>query len=174
LAGIIIIWIIARRNKINFWLLTSVYAPGVILAQAIGRWGNYFNQELFGAPTSLPWGIPIDTINRIPEFYNAQFFHPTFLYESLGNLLIFIFLILFHQWILKKKKTDYFYHLLVVFSYLTLYSILRFVLEYIRIDITPIILGLRFPQLMSVALVFISLAYVIYYHFKNQPLKKNN
>ena len=89
IAGILVIYFFSKKEKLNFWLLTAVIVPGLAFAQAIGRWGNYFNQELFGTPTNLPWGIPISLLNRPNQFISNKFFHPTFIYESLGNLAIF-------------------------------------------------------------------------------------
>src|SRR4029077_873889 len=88
IAGLIALIIVARRKKLSFWLLADVIAPGLALGQAIGRWGNYFNQELFGKPTSLPWGLPIDVANRPVGYTQVKYFHPTFLYESLGLIVI--------------------------------------------------------------------------------------
>lgn len=157
IAGVLIIWFYAKKNKINFWLLASVIVPSVALAQAIGRWGNYFNQELFGLPTNLPWGIPIDFLNRSAEHVSSQYFHPTFLYESIGSLCIFIALILIHILIIKKsKENNAMRHTLCVICYAILYSILRFSLEFIRIDKTPITLGLRWPQIISLLIIIIS------------------
>jgi phosphatidylglycerol:prolipoprotein diacylglycerol transferase len=149
------------RRGSNFWLLAAILAPGLALAQAIGRWGNYFNQELFGKPTNLPWGIPINIANRPAEYLSSKFFHPTFLYESLGNLLIFIILISIHIWIIKQKRiTNYELRItnfvLIVICYLMLYSALRFCLEFIRVDATPELLGLRFPQIISLLIIFLT------------------
>ncbi|MCD4762238.1 prolipoprotein diacylglyceryl transferase [bacterium] len=155
IVGAIIIFFFTRKHKLNFFHLASIIAPGLALAQAIGRWGNYFNQELFGKPTNLPWGIPIEPTNRITEYYNSQFFHPTFLYESLSNFFIFSVLIFMHYLIYKKKLGLAPKH--IVFSYLILYSIFRFLFEFIRIDFTPIAFGLRFPQLISLAIIIASL-----------------
>lgn len=177
LAGIIIIWYFAKKNFknlinnqnnqrnqrnqwSNFWLLSSIIAPGLALAQAIGRWGNYFNQELFGKPTNLPWGIPIDLANRPIEYISNEFFHPAFLYESIGNLLIFLILISIHIWIIKKHKFNNIYCLLSVICYLSLYSLLRFFIEFIRIDPTYVILGLRFPQIVSLIIIFFSIIFL--------------
>jgi phosphatidylglycerol:prolipoprotein diacylglycerol transferase len=163
IAGVAITWLFAKKNKLNFWLLAAIYAPGLALAQAIGRWGNYFNQELFGQPTNLPWGIPIDTAHRLSEFYNAQFFHPTFLYESIGNVLIFTTLLAFHVWIIgsiKRDDTRVTGYQLLVIGYLLLYSVLRFFLEFIRIDTTVEIFGLRWPQIVSLLIIGISLFYL--------------
>jgi len=153
LAGIIILWVFSKKKNLNFWQLSAILAPGLALAQAIGRWGNYFNQEIFGKPTSLPWGIPIEPANRIAEYYNSQFFHPTFLYESMGSLLIFTLLIIFHLYIIKNKKTDDYSYFLLLAFYLAAYSCLRFMLEFIRIDISPIFFGLRLPQITSLAII---------------------
>jgi len=156
-AGLIMAWLFAKKYKLNFFLLTSLLAPGLILAQAIGRWGNYFNQELFGLPTSLSWGIPIEPANRVLEYVNSQYFHPAFLYESLGNLLIFIGLILFHYYIIKNKKFINSVYCLLFAVYLVLYSVLRFFMEFIRIDKAPELLGLRWPQIISLAIILIIL-----------------
>ncbi len=156
ITGLAIVWIFTKKNKLNFWLLAAVLVPGLMLAQAIGRWGNYFNQELFGQPTNLSWGIPIDFTNRPLAYISSEFFHPAFLYESLGNLLIFLILISFHVWIIKKHKFSNLCYLLLVVIYLILYSLLRFILEFIRIDPTYVILGLRFPQIISLIIIFLS------------------
>ena len=158
IAGLLMLWQFSKKYKIKFFMLTALFVPGLALAQAIGRWGNYFNQELFGKPTNLPWGIPILPTNRINEYFNSQFFHPAFLYESLANLLIFFILIITHILIIKKRTARY---ELCVISYLIMYSLLRFSMEFIRIDATPIILGLRFPQLISLIIIFLSIAYLL-------------
>lgn len=167
-AGIIIIWRFSKKHRHNFWLLTSIIAPGMALAQAIGRWGNYFNQELFGKPTTLAWGIPINIINRPIEYISNEFFHPTFLYESMGSLLIFFILIAIHIWIIKKRVMRY---ELCVMSYALLYSLLRFTLEFIRIDPTPVAFGLRFPQIISLIIIFFS---IIFLATKLYLIKANN
>jgi phosphatidylglycerol---prolipoprotein diacylglyceryl transferase len=165
IAGIIILYYFTRKNKLNFWLLASIYAPGLALAQSIGRWGNYFNQELFGRPTNLPWGIPIIPINRVLEFYNFQYFHPTFLYESIGNFIIFLILIAIHYFILKNinndKTTEYkkieTKYTSCVLLYLIMYSLLRIFIESLRVDVTPIIFGWRLPQITSLILIVLPL-----------------
>ncbi|MFH1822677.1 MAG: prolipoprotein diacylglyceryl transferase family protein, partial [Patescibacteria group bacterium] len=154
-------WYFSKKHNLNFWLISAILAPSLALAQAIGRWGNYFNQELFGLPTNLPWGIPINIINRPIEYISSEFFHPTFLYESLGNLLIFGLLIMFHAWIIKNHKFKNSYYFLpacagrLFTSYLILYSILRFLIEFIRIDNTPEFIGLRWPQIASLVIIFV-------------------
>ena len=155
IAGVFMIWYIAKREKTDPWFLTALFLPGLALAQAIGRWGNFFNQELYGRPTDLPWGIPIEPLYRTTQYYSNQYFHPTFLYESLGNLLIFFALLSFHKFLQKtadEKKKRIGWRLLTV-SYLVLYSILRFTLEFVRIDATPEFFGLRLPQIVSLLII---------------------
>jgi len=161
IAGLITVWFFSKKESINFWLVSSLIVPGLALAMAIGRWGNYFNQELFGLPTDLPWGIPINLLNRPLEYISTEFFHPTFLYESLGSLLIFIILILFHAWIIKNKKPVY-NNFLLLTSYFLLYSFLRFSLEFIRIDTTPEFLSLRWPQIASLIIILLSIILILF------------
>lgn len=158
IAGAIILWFFTRLKKINFWVLGSIVVTALSLAQAIGRWGNYFNQELFGTPTDLPWGIPIEITNRMAAYYNSQYFHPVFLYESLGNLLIFVGLWFMNIWLIKNKKIENFD--LPVAMYLMLYSMLRLAMEFIRIDQTPILFDLRFPQVISIILFLAAIIYL--------------
>ncbi|MFA6551062.1 MAG: prolipoprotein diacylglyceryl transferase [Patescibacteria group bacterium] len=159
-----IIWFVRRMPPIetlhcnvstmknNFWLLSAIIAPGLALGQAIGRWGNYFNQELFGRPTDLPWGIPIDLINRPAGFEQFTYFHPTFLYESVGDLTIFILLLLTHWFFAHNTRNGervtsngqkplnnhslITHYSLLITLYLLLYSLLRFMIEFLRIDPT--------------------------------------
>lgn len=93
-----------KHNQI-FLLLLDLLAPAVIIAQSIGRWGNYFNQELYGLPTNSILGLPIDFIHRISGFENFFYFHPVFLYESLWCLLVGIILIFLHLKRIKKYST---------------------------------------------------------------------
>lgn len=163
IAGIITIYFLAKKYKINFWKLSAVIIPGLAIGQAIGRFGNWFNQELFGLPTSLPWGIPINIENRPPEFISQTFFHPTFLYESLGSLIIFISLLL----IIKKHKENLNNNIAIKISifYLISYSVLRLLLEFIKVDNTPNLLGLRWPQIISLLIIIISI--IIFKKSKN-------
>lgn len=163
LSGIIVLIVFIKKVKIKslekfsffekFFKILSILVPGLVFAQFIGRWGNYFNQELFGRPTNLPWGIFIDPINRPLLYSSYSYFHPTFLYESLGCLLIFLILVFIHLNIIKKNKTNFKNSFLIVAIYFIFYSILRFFLEFIRIDFAPIIGGWRWPQIISVLIV---------------------
>ncbi len=96
-------WLYLRWRKLNFWHYADVAGPAILLAQGLGRWGNFINQELYGPPTTLPWGILIDENHRLPQFTDlTQFpldtrFHPTFLYESIWLLLGFVVLTLLNR-----------------------------------------------------------------------------
>jgi phosphatidylglycerol:prolipoprotein diacylglycerol transferase len=109
--------------------LADAAAPGLVLGQAIGRWGNYFNQELFGRPSDLPWAIGIAPENRPTEFADATSFHPTFLYESLWDVLVCLALLwVAHRFSERLKDGD------VFVLYVSLYSVGRFLVETLRID----------------------------------------
>jgi prolipoprotein diacylglyceryl transferase len=86
--GALAAWVVARRRKIAFAALADALAPGIAVGQALGRFGNWFNQELYGLPTTLPWGLEIDPAHRVPGYEQYATFHPTFLYESVWNLLV--------------------------------------------------------------------------------------
>jgi len=162
------LFIFAKKRRLDLWLLTALVATAAPLAQAIGRWGNYFNQELIGRPTDLPWGIPIDLAHRPLEYLNFSYFHPTFLYESIGNIIIFFILITLQIKIISHfdsiSKLPITNYKLQIFVYLILYSILRFLLEFIKIDRTPELFGLRWPQIASLGLMLISIVglFIIY------------
>lgn len=153
IAGVVIIWIFSRRRKISWLKLSALLAPGLALGQAIGRWGNYFNQELFGRPTNLPWGIPIDILNRPAAYAADRYFHPTFLYESLGCLAIFIFLFCLNQSVIRRQGLSSSFYAWSLGLYMILYSVLRFSLEFIKTDRTPYFLGMRWPQVMSLVII---------------------
>ncbi|MFA6106140.1 MAG: prolipoprotein diacylglyceryl transferase [Patescibacteria group bacterium] len=156
IAGLMVVYWFIQKSKINFWKLTAIIVPGLAIGQAIGRWGNYFNQELFGAPTNLPWGIPIDMINRPFQYMAKNYFHPAFLYESLGDLLIFAILVFAHWLIIKRGWQKSFNFKLLVAGYLILYSILRFFTEFIRIDQAYYFFGLRHEQVISLVVIILA------------------
>ncbi|HBA37059.1 TPA: prolipoprotein diacylglyceryl transferase [Candidatus Falkowbacteria bacterium] len=164
IAGLLIIYFFSRRQKINFWKLSALIVPGLAFAQAIGRWGNYFNQELFGRPTNLPWGIPVNPLNRPAEYIANRFFHPTFLYESLGCLAIGSILLAANVYLIRRQKLNERRYVWLTALYMILYSILRFSLEFIRIDATPSWLGLRWPQIISLAIIIFSVAIIFNPH----------
>jgi len=161
-------WWWVRRNKLSFPLLLDIFAPAGILIQALGRWGNYFNQELFGKPTDLPWGIPILPFNRPSGFEAFTYFHPTFLYESILNFVILIILLSLHKLRLTNKINIR--HGSIFLVYFASYSFVRFIVEFIRIDQTPIILGWRLPQIVSIVIIL----FVIVIAYKTKSVKKAN
>ncbi len=170
IAGLLVFYFFSKKEKMSFWFLTSLAVPGLALGQAIGRWGNYFNQELFGTPTSLPWGIPIDIMNRPIEFISSTYFHPTFLYESLGCLLIFFILFFGHLFLIRKEKIGFKNYFTITAIYAILYSILRLGLEFIRIDSTPVVYGWRWPQIASALIIII----FIFLFFLLPKIKKSD
>lgn len=153
LAGLIGLIIFARQKKLSFWLLADVITPGLALGQAIGRFGNYFNQELFGRPTSLPWSIPIDPANRPDGFTQFNYFHPTFVYEALGLVVIVGVLVWMHRrrW-LRQNSASWSEHTqagFIALTYLLLAAGLRVATESLRLDRTPTIDGLRLPIIVG-------------------------
>lgn len=146
-------YIFTKVKKISFWETADIVAPSIIIGQAIGRWGNFMNNEAHGGPTSLPWGIIVDGI-RV---------HPTFLYESLWNLGVFLILIFYR----KKKKADGEVFLL----YGILYSLGRFWIEGLRTD-SLMFFGMRAAQLISIAIiiVFSIIFYIIRHREKNKTI----
>ncbi len=143
IAGIIAGYIYTRIKKLEFWKLADIAAPGLILGQAIGRWGNFFNSEAHGGPTDLPWGIMVDGIKV----------HPTFFYEFIWNLCVFAVLIFYRD---KKKFQGEVFAL-----YMILYSIGRFFIEGLRTD--SLMLGpLRMAQVISIVFIAIGSLFIVF------------
>lgn len=152
IGGIIIAIIFCRVKQLNFWTLGDIVAPSLILGQAIGRWGNFANQEAHGGPTDLPWGIIIDGVKV----------HPTFLYESLWNLLVFILLMYYR----KRQKVEGEVFLL----YIILYSLARGLIEGLRTD--SLMWGdFRVAQLISLATIIVGLLLFRFIRNKNKESK---
>ena len=131
----------ARRQGIAPAVMFDILAPALVAAQAIGRWGNYFNQELFGGPTSLPWGIRIDVAHRPAGYQAFTTFHPTFLYESLWDACVLVGLLWLIPRVLGRARGG-----AVFLAYLTAYSAGRLVVESMRVDYAHRLLGLRVNQ----------------------------
>jgi phosphatidylglycerol:prolipoprotein diacylglycerol transferase len=140
----------------------DVAAPSLAVAQAIGRWGNFFNEEAFGAPTNLPWKLYISPPHRPPGYGQYDYFHPTFLYESLWDLLVFGVLVL----VLRKRLHDR--PGALFFAYLGLYSVGRFLIESIRLD-SFWVGAFRVPQLASVAGVIVAVIGIAWAHRRAAP-----
>ena len=133
IGGAIGLLIYTKWKKLSTLRWLDIVAPGLILAQAIGRWGNFFNQELYGYPTDLPWGIYIDPANRLPGYETFSHFHPLFLYESLWNLLGFSLLM-----VLGRKLRHRLLDGDIFFLYVIYYGAGRFLLEGLKIDVWTI------------------------------------
>ncbi len=168
LGGILALIVFCKIRKLDFWKWADIMAPALLFGQAIGRWGNYFNQEAFGMPTSLPWGIYIDPINRPPSYSNAQFFHPTFLYESIANLVLFALLLFILR--LYNKRPDKFPNGLVFATYLGVYAIYRSIIEYYRID-SSFVLGIKVVYIID-GITVIAVLIIINYLVKKFREKK--
>ena len=141
--GIVGAWIGCRRHGVRLLGYADAAAPGIVLAQAIGRWGNYFNQELFGGPTSLPWGLEISPANRPPGYTQYATFQPTFLYESLWCVLVALALVLVDRRFTLARGQ-------IFALYGMLYTIGRGFIELLRTDHANHILGLRLNVWTSV------------------------
>jgi phosphatidylglycerol:prolipoprotein diacylglycerol transferase len=150
IGGIIAALIFAKINRQSFWELTDVIAPSLILGQAIGRWGNFFNSEAFGIPTNLPWKLYISPNNRPIEYINFDYFHPTFLYESLWNFGVFILLITLFFWSI--RHTNKLKNGTIFLVYLIAYSFGRVWIEGFRTD--SLMIGfLRIAQIVSLSAI---------------------
>ncbi|MDD5341642.1 MAG: prolipoprotein diacylglyceryl transferase [Patescibacteria group bacterium] len=169
IAGVLVMYFFGKKYKINPWLLADISIVGFALAMSIGRWGNYFNQELYGLPTNLPWGIPISPDHRAAQFVGFSYFHPTFLYESLWDFFLFFLFYLINKVQISVKKNnpkvklDYGY---IALAYFILYSIGRFFNEFLRIDFSPYIFGIRTAQVASLSIILISLAVIVFRLYK--------
>lgn len=164
LGGTIAALIFARLERISFWQLADLVAPSLILGQAIGRWGNFFNSEAFGRPTDLPWKLYIPLARRPSGYEQFEFFHPTFLYESLWNLMVFALLItLFFRGLKASPRLK----LGTIFMvYLVAYSLGRFWIEGLRTD--SLMLGsLRIAQVISLTGVAIG-GFGLFYLYRLQ------
>ncbi len=129
IGGAIALYFYARKHGLNFAEWTDIAAPALALGQAIGRWGNFVNQELYGAPTDLPWKIYIEPLYRLPGFEAQEYYHPLFLYESLWNLANMTFLLwLTRRYSARLKNGDIF------LVYLIVYPLGRFLLDFLRLD----------------------------------------
>ena len=165
--GVLGLYLFTRYMKLNFVEWLDIAAPAIPLGQAIGRWGNYVNQELYGAPTNLPWGISIDAAHRVSVpgldmTDPALKLHPTFLYESIGNLLICLALLyLARRYADRLKNGDLF------IVYAIFYPVLRFLLEFIRLDSAKV-LGLNANQTVMLIVAIVALGALLTRHRKTR------
>lgn len=167
IGGLIAALIFCRLQRVSFWQMADLVAPSLILGQAIGRWGNFFNSEAFGRPTDLPWKLYIPPNRRPPGYESFDYFHPTFLYESLWNLMVFtILMVLFFRDRSGKIRLKLGTIFLV---YLVAYSCGRFWIEGLRTD--SLMLGpLRIAQVISLVEIAIGLAGLAWLYLWHRPL----
>ena len=178
IGGFLCILFFCKSKNIHLKTFIDILIPSIILGQSIGRWGNFFNNEAFGIPTDLPWKLFIPMQNRPIEFINYQFFHPTFIYESLWNFLIFILLITIFY---KQNNKNLVRPGFISCIYLIGYSFGRFWIEGLRID--PLCIGglppfcdggLRMAQFISIFLFSTGLIGIFFLRLKSYKNKTRN
>jgi len=156
LGGVLAGWLMARKDKLSFIENCDAAPWGVIIGQTIGRWGNFFNSEAFGKPTDLPWKLYIPLANRPEGYENYNFFHPTFLYESIWNLIVFLLLLFVFRKVFKNVRGG------VFFMYLILYSIGRILIESIRLDTVSYIWHIPVPTFVSIVTIVVCAGILVY------------
>ena len=169
--GTVAAFLYARYKGVPFLRWADIVAPGLFVMQAIARWGNFFNQELYGTPTKLPWGIPIDCAHRLQDAYPCETFpfdttrfHPLFLYESLSGLVGALVLIWIGFHLRKRLRPG---DLLLLFF--VWYGLVRFVLETFRQD-NWTFFGIPTAQIVSMLFVFPALVILAWRHRRGHPL----
>lgn len=158
IAGILTLFLWSRKYQKSFLLLLDFFTPLIILGLAIGRWGNFFNQEIYGLPTNQQWGLFIAPENRLSGYENLSYFHPLFLYESIFCFLLFVFLFLRDK---DKKFNGEIFFLTFIF-----YPLFRFFIEFLRIDYQPVFLFLRLGQWSS--LIFVISSLILFWKIKKK------
>ncbi|MFC1936124.1 prolipoprotein diacylglyceryl transferase [Chloroflexota bacterium] len=165
IAGLIALYWYAKRQKQDFWAWVDIMIPAVPLGQAVGRWGNFINQELYGQPTDLPWAIFIESSRRLPGYENIGYYHPIFLYESLWNLAtVFLLLWLARRYADKLLPGD------LLLAYLISYPLIRFLLDFLRLDAAEIG-GINANQTVM-AVVFVSSVVVLVLRHRKKPAEE--
>ncbi|MGW7594575.1 prolipoprotein diacylglyceryl transferase [Streptomyces rubiginosohelvolus] len=147
-------WIGCRRREVSLLDFADAVAPGLALAQAVGRWGNWFNQELYGRPTTLPWGLKIDPAHRPETSPDIATYHPTFLYESLWNIGVALLLIWAGRRFAMKRGQTF-------ALYAAAYTVGRFWIEYLRIDEAHTFAGLRLNDWTSIAVFSVAVVLLV-------------
>ena len=161
ITGTLAAFLYIRRHRQNFWVWADVVAPGLFLMQAIGRWGNFFNQELYGPPTNLPWGIPIDCAHRIDAYPCTTFplettrFQPLFLYESLSGVIGMLVLIYVGERAFRWLRSGD-----LLFLFFIWYGVVRFSLETLRLN-NWTFFGIPTAQLVSFAFIVVGVTGLI-------------
>src|SRR6266545_684423 len=161
IGGAIVLFFYTRRHGLNFAQWADIAAPALALGQAIGRWGNFFNQELYGASTNLPWKIYIDPDHRLTGYENVAYYHPLFLYECLWNLgNMFLLLWISRRFGDRLKNGDIF------LIYLIVYPVGRFLLDFLRLD-ASMVAGININQTVM-AVVAVCAALMLFLRHRAQ------
>lgn len=162
-----LLWAYTKINSLSLFKYTDLFACALPLGQAIGRWGNFFNSEAFGVPTDFFIRVFIPLQKRPFEYIGQEYFHPTFFYESVWNLVVFLILFsLIRPKFIEKKGV-------LTLSYLVLYSIGRFFIEDLRTDNIFSIWGLHIAQFISLLLIITGIWGLIVIFCRNKTDKKN-
>ena len=156
--GVIVGAIVAKRSRVSVALLADCVAPGLLVAQGIGRFGNWWNQELFGKPTDLPWGLEIDPVNRPIEYVDRATFQPTFLYEALWCFGAALLLLVVERRFRGRLRTGSLFAL-----YVLVYSIGRLWIETLRIDPSHEIGGVRLNVYVAGLALVLSAAFFVWW-----------
>lgn len=165
IGGAVVLYFYSRKRGLSFAEWADIAAPSLPLGQAIGRWGNFFNQELYGAPTNLPWAIRIEPAHRVPGFEQVEYYHPLFLYESLLNLANMFFLLwLSRRYADRLKSGDIF------LAYLVTYPVIRFSLEFLRLN-ASLVAGININQTFM-AVIAVCAGAALYLRHRNDAVGK--
>ncbi|OLS34675.1 prolipoprotein diacylglyceryl transferase [Alkalihalophilus pseudofirmus] len=161
IGGVLTAYVFTKRHNLSFWQLVDVAAPSILLGQAIGRWGNFMNQEVYGGPVTREFleglMLPEFIINQM--YINGTYYHPTFLYESIWNLLGVALLLYLRRVNLKQGE--------IFFTYVIWYSVGRFFIEAIRLDYLLIFGVLKTAQVISIILVIGAI--ILWVYRRKQP-----
>jgi phosphatidylglycerol:prolipoprotein diacylglycerol transferase len=158
IGGALAVYFYCRKHKLSFLFWADAAAPGLALGQAIGRWGNFINQELYGKPTSLPWAIKIDPQYRLPGYENQAYYHPVFLYESLWNLGVMgLMLWVSRRYPERLKDGDIF------LVYLIGYPTGRFLIEFLRLD-PSLVAGVNTNQALMLIIALLTAGLLAWRH----------
>jgi phosphatidylglycerol:prolipoprotein diacylglycerol transferase len=160
IAGAIVLYFYARANHLNFAEWADIIAPSLALGQSIGRWGNYFNQELYGAQTNLPWKIFIDPAHRLAGYQDVEYYHPLFLYESIWNFFNMCLLIWLSRRYADRLRTGD-----IFLIYLIVYPVGRFLLDFLRLD-ASMVGGLNINQTVMGIVALCATASLYFRHRK--------
>ncbi|MGQ9833038.1 MAG: prolipoprotein diacylglyceryl transferase [Candidatus Villigracilaceae bacterium] len=161
IGGLIALFFFCRKYHQSFAFWVDIGAPALALGQAIGRWGNFFNEELYGAPTDLPWRLYISPDKRLPGFLNVEYYHPLFLYESLWNLAnMFLLLWLRRRFLERLKPGD------VFLVYLITYPTGRFLIDFLRLDASRVA-GININQTIMGVVAICAAVALIWRHRRN-------